>query len=113
MPRTRRFFAPPTNPSTENDEWQVLLESMGICAPGDGVCGLDPDSRDEGTEVLDFLHRKKFGTVPKDDPRLEPEPAPYILGDIFHSDPAVLGGPDDFRYWVADVGVPGTTTRHP
>ncbi len=107
LPRERRFFAPPTSPSTEDDEWQYLLESMGICAPGNTSCGLDADKRDEGTGVMDFLHRRKFGNVPKDDPRLEPEPAEYILGDVFHSDPVVLGGPDDFRYWVADVGGPG------
>ncbi len=104
LPWGRLFFAPPTDPATEDAEWQYLLESMGICAAGDAACGLDPDSRDEGTEVLEFTHRKKAGDVPKDDPRLEPEPGEYILGDIFHSDPAVLGGPDDFRYWVADVG---------
>ena len=107
VPLARRFFAPPTTPSTEEAEWQDLLEAMGICGPGDAGCGLDPDSRDEGTEVLQFLHRRKFGNVPKDDPRLEPEPGEYILGDVFHSDPAVLGGPNDFRYWVADVGGPG------
>ena len=107
LPWTRRFFAPPTNLSTEDDEWQYLLESMGICAQGDTDCGEDGDSRDEGTRVFDFLHRKKMGDVPQDDPRLEPVPGPYILGDIFHSDPAVLGGPANFRYWVADVGGPG------
>ena len=104
LPRTRRFFAPPTNPATEDAEWQYLLESMGICAAGDSSCGTNTTKRDEGTEVLEFTHRKKMGDVPQDDPRLEPEPGEYILGDIFHSDPAVLGGPDNFRYWVADVG---------
>ncbi len=106
LPWTRRFFAPPTDPASEGAEWQYLLESMGICAEGNTACGTATASRDEGTEVFDLLHSKKMGDLPNDDPRLEPEPGPYILGDIFHSDPAVLGGPDNFRYWVADVGGP-------
>ncbi|MFQ5349619.1 MAG: pilus assembly protein, partial [Thermoanaerobaculia bacterium] len=110
IPRTRRFFAPPTDPATEDALWQNLLESMGICPPGDTACGLDTNNRNEGTAVIDFLHRKKTGDVPQDDPRLEPAPGEYILGDIFHSDPAVLGGPDEFRFWVADVGGPDGDT---
>ena len=110
LPWTRRFFMPPTNPASEDDEWQYLLESMGLCNPGDTSCGTSTASRDEGTEVFDFLHSKKMGDVPNDDPRLEPAPDDYILGDIFHSDPAVLGGPDNFRYWVADVGGPDDDT---
>ncbi len=104
VPRTRHFFSPPDVPATEDDHWQFLLEAMGICAAGDTTCGTNTTNRDEGTEVLEFTHRKKTGNVPQDDPRLEPVPGDYILGDIFHSDPAVAGGPDDFRYWVADVG---------
>ena len=108
LPMTRRFFMPPDVPATEDDDWQYLLEAFDICAPDDTVCGLDTDNRDEGTEAMEFTHRQKVGDVPDDDPRNEPMPGPYILGDIFHSDPRVLGGPDNFTYWVADVGGNGS-----
>ena len=75
---------------------------MEICDPGDTVCGLDSDNRTEATDTLDFFHQVKDGVDPRDG-----EPISYLLGDIFHSDPAVMGNPDTFRYWVADVAGSG------
>lgn len=90
-------------PTTDAD-WQDLLEGMGICDVGDLACGLSLVARDEALEVLDFFHQIK--RVP--DPTDPNNTVDYILGDIFHSDPRVYGNPDNFRYWVADVGGTGT-----
>src|SRR5882724_7230509 len=36
---------------------------------------------------------------------------PYVLGDIFHSDPLVYSNPDNFVYYAQDMGVGGSGAR--
>ncbi len=95
------FVRPQSDP-----EWADLLIGMDICPEGSlpaGSCAQDTDNRTEAIETLDFFHQVKQGI----DPRTS-DPIEYLLGDIFHSDPAVMGNPDAFRYWVADVAGSGT-----
>jgi len=95
------FARPQTDP-----EWADLLIGMDICPEGSlpaGSCAQDADNRTEAIETLDFFHQVKQGVDPRTSDTIE-----YLLGDIFHSDPAVMGNPDAFRYWVADVAGSGT-----
>ncbi len=101
VPLQRRNFKRPGGDGT----WRDLLIAMDICPEGSGSsssCVQDLDNRDEANETLDFFHEVKNAV----DPRTS-DPIDYLLGDIFHSDPAVIGNPDTFRYWVADVAGSG------
>ncbi|GAG78382.1 unnamed protein product, partial [marine sediment metagenome] len=98
LPWTRSFYERPT----DDEGWQDLLEAYGICPAGDLVCGLDPIKRDEAIANLDYFHEVKVVQDP-----VTGYDIPFVLGDIFHSDPIVLGNPDNFRYWTADVGGSG------
>ncbi len=98
VPYTRAELERPTT----NADWHDLLVAMDICDPADGACSLDADNRDEAIETLDFFHQVKTATDPRDGDTIN-----YLLGDIFHSDPTVMGNPDSFRYWVADVAGSG------
>ncbi len=99
LPDTRLYYQRPV----DDAGWQDLLEAYGICTEGDLPCGLDPANRDEAIATLDFFHAVKVAEDPTD-PSQEIR---FMLGDIFHSDPVVLGNPDNFRYWTADVGGSG------
>lgn len=99
VPWTRSYYERPS----DDAGWLDLLEAYGICDALDTACGLDPVNRDEAIATLDFFHAVKVAQHPADGSDIR-----YALGDIFHSDPVVLGNPDNFRYWTADVGGSGT-----
>ena len=99
LPWTRLYYEQPT----DDAGWQDLLEAYGICAAGDLPCGLSSANRDEAILTLEFFHAVKVA----DDPTDPSKQIRFALGDIFHSDPVVLGNPDNFRYWTADVGGSG------
>jgi hypothetical protein len=98
IPYDRRYFERPTSDS----QWLDMLAAMNICDFTDTACGLDTSNRDEAIETLDFFHVVKRAKDPGDGSESD-----YLLGDIFHSDPVVMGNPDTFRYWAGDVGGSG------
>lgn len=79
----------------ENDLWKDLLGST--CDSGDTTC--QDDNRTEANDIIgDTLAEKTF--VSPDLGTLT-----YILGDIFHSDPLVVGSPANTTYFAQNLGV--------
>jgi len=96
-PEDRLLFAPP------NDDagWERLLADLGICDPTDAAfttCAADNDRRLEADSLFRLLYGKKLFRNPESG-----NDEPYVLGDIFHANPKVLGAPDNFQLFVSDV----------
>ncbi len=93
VPARRRFFLPPTD----------LPERVDLYGPG-GM-GFDPASptfADDGEAVIAATLVRKDATIEDPITRVD-TPIQYVLGDVFHSDPMLLGSPNDFRYFAADM----------
>lgn len=93
--KERRFFKIPTDTAS----WTDMLAGMKVCALTDVVCNALTANRTAATNAINFTHRVKQ----YDDPNQIGHTIDYILGDIFHSDPTVVGQPKDFRYFSADL----------
>lgn len=96
-PDGRAFFAPPTT----DLGWETLLAKLGICDPADAnfvTCAADNDRRLEADAVFRLLYEEKLFRNPETG-----NDEPYVLGDIFHSNPKVLGAPGNFQLFAGDL----------
>jgi len=97
VPDGRAFFAPPAT----DPEWETLLAALGLCDPSDpdfATCTTDPTNRREADEIFRLLYAEKLFRNPATG-----SDEPYVLGDIFHSNPKVLGAPGNFQLFVGDL----------
>lgn len=104
VPAVRKPFLPDTLPSGDAGE---LMQLMG--------CGSFPSCDPGNTAAVDALHKVAswvLGRKEYEVPSPDPDPSdgvspgqmkPYLLGEIFHSDPVVIGSPENFRYYVDDL----------
>lgn len=100
-PQNRRYFDRPTDSDTlDEEEPQAFEEDLwdGLGIPYDAD---DEDSviaaRKEAHQVIETTLIEKVYTS-EDLGTIQ-----YILGDIFHSDPIVIGGPINPQYFVEDA----------
>jgi hypothetical protein len=98
LPNERDFLTVPADTS----HWTDLLYGMGICSVGDTTCGNNAGNQATGKKTLEFFHEIK--QYP--DPANPNNNIPYLLGDIFHSDPQVVGNPENFLFFSKDVNGP-------
>ncbi len=104
VPRQRRLFQPPPDPSDPDDPdtWGAAWNDMvtGFQLPAGA-----PSSLDEARETVDFLLSTKLVQAKNPDGDDPPEiEIPVLMGDIFHSSPVAVGGPDNLAYFLKDVG---------
>lgn len=93
VPRARRFFLP-IEDTTPLDVSVDLLAGFGL----DPTAG---DSGDRANQAIVGLLAEKSAVLP-DGGTLS-----YVVGDVFHSDPLVVGSPSNNLYFLADVGGDG------
>jgi hypothetical protein len=114
VPAVRKPFIPDTLASDDAAELMQLMACSSAffpsCDPG------DTDAVDKLHRVVSWVHKEKEYVVPSPDPDpsddFDPgESKPYLLGEIFHSDPAVIGSPENFRYYVDDLFSDGRPTK--
>jgi hypothetical protein len=97
VPAGREFFAPPTT----DPGWESLLATLGICDPTDAAfatCAADTGRRLEADAVFRLLYGEKQFRNPETG-----NDEPFVLGDIFHSNPKVLGAPGAFQLFAGDL----------
>lgn len=107
VPAVRRPFLPSSMSAADAGD---LLDIMG-CEASSPSLGCDenvPANVDALHEVARWIHKTKSYVVPTPDPDPDDtygpgEVKPYLLGEIFHSDPVVVGAPENFRYYVDDL----------
>ena len=115
VPAVRKPFVP--SPIEEADA-EELVGLMGCGTAGSAF----PDCDDAGNlaglhEVVRWVHERKTYAVPDPDPDPGDGIAPgeikeYLLGEIFHADPVLVGGPENFRYYASDLFSGGRPTRN-
>ncbi|MDX1502014.1 MAG: PilC/PilY family type IV pilus protein, partial [Thermoanaerobaculia bacterium] len=71
-------------------------------APPPGLSGVDQTAQNSANLVLSKTVATRSATV-------EGEPVTFVLGDIFHSDPVVLGSPANTRLFAEDAESDGRT----
>jgi hypothetical protein len=91
VPLPRRPFA--FDGGTTAAEWTDLLAGLG----------LDPTEVDRGKDVIRDTLKIKQATIPDPDDSTIDVEIQYVLGDIFHSDPAVVGIPNEGRFFGVDL----------
>lgn len=98
VPKTRHFLLPTidgvTSLAQEFDFWRGFDLDF---TPGDS--STYADARTDANDIVDFVTSIK--TTPMNDNF--PVPFSYVLPDIFHSDPLLLGSPDNLLYFFGDV----------
>lgn len=107
VPAVRRPFLPtPLSTADAGD----LMDLMGCAAGGPFTsCNENlPSNITQVHKVANWVHKTKSYVVPSPDP--DPDDAygpgqvkPFLLGEIFHSDPVVVGAPENFRFYVDDL----------
>ncbi len=107
VPAVRRSFLPDTLSDADAGD---VMELMGCAAgaPFDSCDPADSDNVDQVHEVARWVHQTKSYVVPAPDPdpddEFDPDDTkPFLLGEIFHSDPVVVGAPENFRFYVDDL----------
>jgi hypothetical protein len=107
-----------TNPTLPNERdalkdpsdtahWTDLLFGMSVCAVGDSTCGGLAANQTSAKSMLRFFYEPKQYA----DPNSPSTEIPYILGDIFHSNPQVLGNPENFTYFSVNLNKYSTFSR--
>jgi hypothetical protein len=98
VPRLKRFFEETiggtTPPAQEFDLWRGFDLDFD---PLDGTTF--DDARDDANDIIDFTLSKK--TTPVNDDF--PVAIDYILNDIFHSDPLLVGSPNNLFYFFDNL----------
>ncbi|MEM7048750.1 MAG: PilC/PilY family type IV pilus protein [Acidobacteriota bacterium] len=96
-PRRRAFL-----PNTLTDgRAQELMGLMGCGTAGSVFpdCTASTSNLDELHKVARYVHETKS----YEDPDAPAVMINYLLGEIFHSDPVVVGAPDNFRFYANDL----------
>ena len=108
VPAEQRLFLPPNSSLTGADAiWRDLIRTFSICtSPVDSAACFD-GSTSAGQAARDEVRRvMRFHILPKvaEDPQDASKALPYMMGDIFHSDPVVISSPSNFSFFVEDLG---------
>ncbi len=92
-----RLFEPPSNVL----DWPPLLQDLGFANTNPAGPGVLPRAR----AIIEETLVQKHADIPIDpDNPLSPTiPIDYILGDVFHSDPAILQNPNDFNKFASNL----------
>ena len=110
VPAVRKPFVPSSLPDADAE---ALIDLMGCGRVGSPFtdCAASPPltaDLDVLHDVVRWVHETKSYTVPVPDP--DPDDVfgsgsqkPYLLGEIFHSDPVVIGSPENFRFYAVDL----------
>jgi hypothetical protein len=98
VPKTRRFLEPTqdgvTAPAVEFDFWRGFNIDFD---PLDS--STYADARTDANDIVDFVTSVKTTPVSAD----FPVAIDYILPDVFHSDPLLLGSPENLLYFFKDL----------
>jgi len=89
-----------TPQAVERDLWSAL----GLAFDPDPLSTNDP-VRDAANAAITRALTLKQAIV-----QGESVPRKFLLGDVFHSDPVVIGNPNDLRYYAQDLGHTASTT---
>ncbi|HET9225934.1 MAG TPA: hypothetical protein VFR31_04665, partial [Thermoanaerobaculia bacterium] len=99
LPRSLRLFSPPSGPPATDPEWVDLWNGLKI--PFTDRAAAASRSGDIIARTLEIkessIELASGGT----------RPIRYVLGDIFHSDPAVVDRPNDFGFFSANLETQG------
>lgn len=98
-PADRRIFIPDTLSDADAGTLMGLMGCADLGSPFPTCDPTDTASLDKLHEVARWLHETKQYEIP-DQPGVFQD---YLLGEIFHSDPVVVGAPENFRYYAADL----------
>lgn len=105
----RRFFDL-TSTATDNAVRYDLWRAMGII-PGDAATGSltaqEPARQTTANTVVTKTYQKKFFDPNSVTTPQTTDDLPYILGDIFHSTPVIVGAPANNAYFAANLGTEG------
>lgn len=100
VPRNRRLFEPPPdplnplNPPAAGADWIDLLRGFEIPLTDTAALG-------KAKSAIRFTLEGKSGVLENEpETPLDDETINFLLGDIFHSNPLVLGGPENFTYFI-------------
>ncbi|HVT61045.1 MAG TPA: PilC/PilY family type IV pilus protein [Thermoanaerobaculia bacterium] len=86
-------------PAGSDVNGQTDLEAaMGLCAPFDTTCSRKATNMQAAQQAINYTLQVKTYSDPTTG-----QPVSYILGDIFHSNPQVLGSPINFQYFSSNV----------
>ena len=99
VPASRKPFVPGT---LSDADAQDLMELMGCGTLGSPFDSCDPTDSDN-LDVLHSVARWVHETKQYEEPEQPGVFVDYLLGEIFHSDPVVVGAPENFRYYAADL----------
>ena len=91
VPLPRRLFS--FDDSTTAAEWADLLTGLGLGAA----------EVDRGKDVIRNTLKIKQATIPDPENTTIDVEIQYVLGDVFHSDPAVVGLPNEGRFFGVDL----------
>lgn len=98
VPKTRHFLLPTVDGATplaqEFDLWRAFDLDF---TPGDS--STYDAARSDANDIVDFVTSVKVSPVNSD----FPVAIEYVLNDIFHSDPLLLGSPDNLLYFFDDL----------
>jgi hypothetical protein len=96
----RRLLEAPEPPNAgepateaEKDLWRGLGLSFT-----EGDVASEDVAREAANEILAYTFSLKSATLLETE-----ETITYLLGDIFHSDPVIVGAPSNFRFFAADL----------
>ncbi len=107
VPAETRLFLPPVNSLTNSDElWRDLIRSLEICTFASDTHPCYDASTAQGQNARDDVRRtQRFTIMPKviKNPQ-NGDVLPFVMGDIFHSDPVVISSPSNFQYFTEDIG---------
>lgn len=107
VPRPRRLLSPLTvHNEAANDIREDLWKGLGVVPAGfelGATNPLDPMTPEATAahQVLKFTYVKKTATL--EDENGVPYSFPFVMGDIFHSNPQVIGGPANTLYFQRDL----------
>ncbi|MCP4202629.1 MAG: hypothetical protein GY769_11925 [bacterium] len=100
VPEGRRFFRFETAVNQQNAFYGP--QGFGFKPVPGATDPSRPDFVSDGEEVIKYFLREKTATVLDPITRI-PAPVDYVMGDIFHSDPAIVGDPNRFDYFAKDL----------
>ncbi len=98
VPAPMRLFTPPADPADELDLWRGLDLPFVL-----GDAASESAARLQAEGIMKKAVKIKEVSVP--DPAGSPVPLEftYVLGDVFHADPQVIGSPNNLLYFRQDL----------
>lgn len=99
VPRSLRFLSPPPGDPTSDPEWVDLWNGFKVDFSNRAAAA------DRAKGIIRRTLEIKESTIEK--PGGGTVPIRYVLGDIFHSDPAIVDRPNDFGFFAANLKTRG------